>query len=272
MWSTLLLLGLLFRLAEPAAPVSGSWERDWKKAFERARSEHRLVLVDYFASWCGPCQEMDHRVFPDPQVAPLLQKFVLLKVDADRGFVGVATLPTYKVFDPWETERLKFIGFQEPEVFARKLSLAIAAQPEMVGAAESLKEKDSVEARLRMARAFLVAHAPSYARDEFDRARKLAKRAGDLSGAQASEIAAASTWIWEGEAPKALKLLQKIAEKPAGPDCGVRAWLGVGDAKREMQDAAGAVEAYRRALATCPEGSALRQSVETAIAQVEVKN
>jgi tetratricopeptide (TPR) repeat protein len=270
--STLLLLGLLVRLAEPAAPVSVSWEPVWKKAFERARSEHRLVLVDYFASWCGPCKEMDHRVFPDPRVAPLLQQFVLLKVDADRGFAGVTTLPTYKVFDPWETDRLTFVGFQEPETFARKLSFAIAAQPDMVGAAESLKEKDSVEARQRMGHAYLVAHAPSSARDEFDRARKLSKRAGDLSGAQVSEIAAASTWIWEGEAPKALKLLQKIAETPVGPDCGARAWLGVGDAKRQMQDMAGAVEAYRRALATCPEGSALRQSIETAIAQVEVKN
>src|SRR4029079_9404491 len=62
-----------------------SWQADWKTAFATAKEQHQLVFVDYFATWCKPCQEMDATVFKLPDVRKELDDFVLLRVDFDKG-------------------------------------------------------------------------------------------------------------------------------------------------------------------------------------------
>ena len=32
--------------------------RSWKKIVEKARSENKLIFVDCYADWCGPCKMM----------------------------------------------------------------------------------------------------------------------------------------------------------------------------------------------------------------------
>src|SRR5947209_5481399 len=39
--------------------VTLDWKTDWQSAFSAAKQEGRLVFVDYFATWCKPCQVMD---------------------------------------------------------------------------------------------------------------------------------------------------------------------------------------------------------------------
>jgi thiol-disulfide isomerase/thioredoxin len=274
---SLILLGAA--VPGPAQEASSlKWETNWPAAFERARAEHRLVFADYWATWCNACMEMERRTFPDPRVSELLQNFVLLKLNADNlGQIvrrpGVSSsgmsLPTYKFFDPGETERLKLLGFRPPEDFADKLALIAASAPAMVQAAESLKQKDSARGHLLLGRAYLRARAPTYARDELESAAKLAKRESDAALAQTAETLAALTLALEDKAPKALKLLEKIAADPASPDCAAGAWVAIGQVRSIQRDSQGAADAYRRALSLCPDQSPVRRDAETALAQLE---
>lgn len=62
------------------------WWHDWHAdAFERARVEHKPVLLSIGASWCGGCHEMDRVSYADPDVIRVVNdRFVAVRVDADR--------------------------------------------------------------------------------------------------------------------------------------------------------------------------------------------
>ncbi|QQG39970.1 MAG: thioredoxin domain-containing protein [Candidatus Aenigmatarchaeota archaeon] len=54
-------------------------------AFQKAKSEDKLVLLDISAVWCHWCHRMDADTYADPKVAALLnEKFVPIRVDTDK--------------------------------------------------------------------------------------------------------------------------------------------------------------------------------------------
>jgi uncharacterized protein YyaL (SSP411 family) len=58
---------------------------EWsKEAFEKARTEGKLVLLDLTASWCHWCHVMDETTYSDPEVARTIRsQFVPIRVDID---------------------------------------------------------------------------------------------------------------------------------------------------------------------------------------------
>lgn len=75
---------------------------DWSAALEQARAQDKLIFVDAYATWCGPCKRMAREVFPDEQVGAYYNRnFISLKVDMEapenaefRSKYPVAAFPT----------------------------------------------------------------------------------------------------------------------------------------------------------------------------------
>jgi len=55
-------------------------------ALDRAGREDKLVMVDVYTDWCGPCKLMDRTTFRDKAVKQLLRgHFISIKINAEVG-------------------------------------------------------------------------------------------------------------------------------------------------------------------------------------------
>jgi thiol-disulfide isomerase/thioredoxin len=111
------LLAPYFSYAQGIEFFSGSW----KDALKRAEQEDKLIFVDAYASWCGPCKRMAAQVFTDSKAGAFYNgSFINLKIDMEKpehaDFAGkypVSSYPTLLFIDPTGKVVLKDVGFKE---------------------------------------------------------------------------------------------------------------------------------------------------------------
>lgn len=90
-------------------------------AFDELISQHPAVLVDFYADWCGPCQQMEPMM--DELVVDV--DFPIVKVDVDQfpeiaSQYDVRSIPTFLAFKEGEVaERL--IGVQSNDSLVEAL-------------------------------------------------------------------------------------------------------------------------------------------------------
>lgn len=89
-----------------------AWLHSEPEALAAALKADKPVLVDFGATWCTPCLEMEAHVFTAPAVASVLtDRFTLLKVDCDnedddpevqrlRARYDAKTLPAIRILSP----------------------------------------------------------------------------------------------------------------------------------------------------------------------------
>ncbi|MCB0675125.1 MAG: DUF255 domain-containing protein [Saprospiraceae bacterium] len=58
----------------------------WEQTLKRAAEEDKLIFMDAYAEWCGPCKMMSREVFPDGQVGAFFNEhFINVKMDMEKG-------------------------------------------------------------------------------------------------------------------------------------------------------------------------------------------
>jgi thiol-disulfide isomerase/thioredoxin len=83
---------------------------DWQNVLVQAKAQKKLIFVDIYTAWCGPCKEMDKKTFTDVSVGDKFNaRFINYKVDAEKGFgitlakrYNVTSYPTCLFVDPSE--------------------------------------------------------------------------------------------------------------------------------------------------------------------------
>ncbi|MET0339592.1 MAG: cytochrome c biogenesis protein CcdA [Polyangiales bacterium] len=79
-------LGILITIGWlEARPAHANWEHDLTAARARAEAGGAPLLIDFGASWCQACGELERHTFSDPRVIEEAKRFVKVKVDLCPG-------------------------------------------------------------------------------------------------------------------------------------------------------------------------------------------
>lgn len=67
------------------------------EAIQKAKKENKLIFLDAYAVWCGPCKMMDRTTFKDKEVGEVFnENFINIKIDMEKG-EGPAIAKKYQV-------------------------------------------------------------------------------------------------------------------------------------------------------------------------------
>ena len=77
------------------APQKIKWAASYAAAQKQAKATKRLIMVDVYTDWCGACHHLDDTTYKDRKVIQLSQRFVSVKINAEKG--GEAFAKKYKI-------------------------------------------------------------------------------------------------------------------------------------------------------------------------------
>jgi thiol-disulfide isomerase/thioredoxin len=115
------------------------------KVKEIAKAKNKLIFIDFYTDWCGPCKMMSSDVFPQKEVGDFYNaNFIAVKIDAEKG-EGPAIAKQYAVnayptltYINYKGEVVhKFVGSTDVKDFLEHGRMALSPQ----GDYEKLKDK-----------------------------------------------------------------------------------------------------------------------------------
>ena len=116
-----------------------TWEQFSEGKISAAKSNTQPVVMDFYADWCIPCLELEHKTFTDAGVISSTKDFVKLKVDlthfdspeseALRKKFNISGVPTIVFIDKsgQEVTGSRIVGYLSPREFVEKVKPVLAS-------------------------------------------------------------------------------------------------------------------------------------------------
>lgn len=170
---TLLIAAVVMNVAAQNRSIDFEQTKEWKKIVKKAKKEKKLIFVDCYTSWCGPCKLLARDVFTNDEVADFFNaNFVNAKFDMEKDADGkilrkqfdVKFFPTLVFVDPASGEIVhRMVGAGRPEWLIAGGKLAMEPDNNL----RSLTKRYAAGERdVELLRNYMSALYAAYARDE----------------------------------------------------------------------------------------------------------
>jgi len=110
------------------------WITNYDEGMVSAQIEGSLVLIEFYADWCGRCRDFEHETWRDPAVIELVNdEFICIKIDVDvnstlRNQYHVSSLPTVVVLTSSgiEIDRIGYVPSSEFQDFLTQIIIQLS--------------------------------------------------------------------------------------------------------------------------------------------------
>ncbi|MBS1708191.1 MAG: thioredoxin family protein, partial [Armatimonadetes bacterium] len=114
--------------------TAGHWLSDWDQAMSLAKATHKIVMVDFMASWCGPCKALDKQSFHTEAFKQETKNIILVKIDIDQQPAlaqkyGVEAIPNVQFIDEKGVVVHKFLGLIPDSEVIQNIRTAKSKRP-----------------------------------------------------------------------------------------------------------------------------------------------
>ena len=105
---TLTLIALIATVAMMAQGMAFEPEgTTLEQAAAKAKAENKLIFLDCFTQWCGPCKKMARDVFPQETVGAFMNpRYINIKIDMESAYgaplakkLQIQAYPTFVIFN-----------------------------------------------------------------------------------------------------------------------------------------------------------------------------
>jgi thiol-disulfide isomerase/thioredoxin len=165
-----MLVGSCFALAVGEEKRGLFAELTYEQALAKAAAEKKLVFIDFYTTWCGPCKKLDAVTWRDAGVIGVLKATAIsLKLDAEKHpelakKYAVKSFPTLLILKADGSVLDRLVGFKEPAEFIRAYEASRQGKTALIQAEEAVQRanagtdpKAKVDARYDLARQLVIA-------------------------------------------------------------------------------------------------------------------
>jgi len=205
------------------------WQNNVDEAINLAKASNRLILIDFWATWCGPCRQMDSDVWLSPEINDFSNNFVFAKVDidynrTDASAFGVRSIPAIFIIDIERNKYFQIKGYKDLNYMLRIMGEFPSDMERAYAEISKLDDDLTWEEHLDAALAFMF-----YAEDVknssirngfISAANGHLRQAGKMSGDNAVQEEIVEIYklvaLAQLNSKKALKKLDKLYEETTG--------------------------------------------------------
>lgn len=128
----LITLSLILSVAVASAQVEFE-SSTYSALLLKAKTENKLIFMDCYAEWCGPCKYMDANVFTDKSVGEFMNKnFLNAKFNMEEGDglsvarkYKVTSYPTFLIINSGGDEVVRLVGSSSPSEFISRIEKSL---------------------------------------------------------------------------------------------------------------------------------------------------
>lgn len=174
----IILLLLFVGMLSPVSAQILFVESNLNAALERAKSEKKLLFVDFYATWCGPCKLMAQDVFTLPEIGEYFNgHFISCKLDAEKDVdksvlkkYGVTGFPCMIFMDAEGKVLRKVMGLMAPGILLSEAKVATGDElpfEKQYSKYQKDKKKTELAFRLLLKAGYFLSGCSDYEREKW---------------------------------------------------------------------------------------------------------
>ena len=247
---------ILILLVTAVSPLRAEEPATFAQAKQMAKDQGKLLLVDFYTEWCGPCKRFQAAAKTSEDLHAGLEKVVFISIDCEKGegvelakHYGVRSFPNYMLAGVEGEPIYRWVGYGTVDGFLGKLETGLKDPTTLAEKTSRFQENPTASDAETLASAAAAASDQVASAQWYEKAAELAgggyemeiffaKFQGFRSGAFTKEelIAAADTVMSKGDQQEKFQVYaaQPFLAKATGIDS--LAYRYVDDFWKELKD------------------------------------